>query len=144
MNSIRERILRELLARLSAALVPVPVLRFPTVPVTREASPALLLFAEADAITAQSNGLVDRSLTVRLVAIARDEDAFDQADRIVVGAHAALMRDPNLGGLALAVREIDGEWDPEDADVGAVALPARYEIRYRTHALDLTRTGDPR
>ena len=31
--------------------------------------------------------------------------------------------------------------DPEDADAGAVALPARYEIRYRTHTLDLTRTG---
>ena len=24
---------------------------------------------------------------------------------------------------------------------GAVALPARYEIRYRTHAIDLTQTG---
>ena len=29
----------------------------------------------------------------------------------------------------------------DDADAGAIALPARYEIRYRTHAIDLTRTG---
>jgi len=28
-----------------------------------------------------------------------------------------------------------------DADSGAVALPARYEIRYRTHAMDLTQKG---
>ena len=44
MNSIRERLLREVLARLSVAVAPVPVLRYPTVPVTREASPALLMF----------------------------------------------------------------------------------------------------
>ena len=51
------------------------------------------------------------------------------------------MADPNLGGLAIAVREIDAEWEAEDADAGAVLLPARYEIRYRTRAIDLTQTG---
>jgi hypothetical protein len=35
MNSIRERILREVVARLAAGVAPMPVLRFPTVPVTR-------------------------------------------------------------------------------------------------------------
>lgn len=141
MNSIRERLLREVVARLSAALAPAPVLRFPTVPVTREASPALLVFAEGDSITAHANNLVDRILSVRLVAVTRGDDAFDHADLVVVAAHAALMNDTNLGGLALAVREVDCDWDPEDADAGAVALPTRYEIRYRTHALDLTRNG---
>ncbi len=141
MNSIRERILREVVARLTAGVAPTPVLRFPTVPVAREASPALLLFAEGDSITAHANNLVDRLLMLRLVAVARGDDAFDQADLAVVAAHAALMSDTNLSGLALALREVDCEWDPEDADAGAVALPARYEIRYRTHALDLTRPG---
>ncbi len=141
MNSIRERILREVVARLTAGVAPTPVLRFPTVPVAREASPALLLFAEGDSITAHANNLVDRLLMVRLVAVARGDDAFGQADLAVVAAHAALMSDTNLGGLALALREVNCDWDPEDADAGAVALPARYEIRYRTHAIDLTQTG---
>ena len=141
MNSIRERILREVVARLTAGVAPTPVLRFPTVPVAREASPALLLFAEGDSISAHANNLVDRLLMLRLVAVARGDDAFDQADLAVVAAHAVLMSDTNLGGLALALREVDCEWDTEDADAGAVALPARYEIRYRTHALDLTRPG---
>lgn len=141
MNSIRERILREVVVRLTAGVAPTPVLRFSTVPVAREASSALLLFAEGDSITAHANNLVDRLLMLRLVAVARGDDAFNQADLAVVAAHAALMSDTNLGGLALALREVDCEWDPEDADAGAVALPARYEIRYRTHALDLTRTG---
>ena len=141
MNSIRERLLREVLARLSVAVAPVPVLRYPTVPVTREASPALLMFAEGDSITAHANNLVDRILILRLTVIARGVDGFDQADRTLVVAHAALLADPNLGGLAIAVREIDCEWDAEDADAGAVSLPARYEVRYRTHAIDLTKTG---
>lgn len=138
MNSIRERLLREVLARLSVAVAPVPVLRYPTVPVTREASPALLMFAEGDSITAHANNLVDRILILRLTVIARGDDGFDQADRTLVVAHAALLADPTRG-LALAVREIDCEWDAEDADAGAVSLPARYEVRCRTHAIDLTK-----
>lgn len=141
MNSIRERVLREVVARLSAAVAPVAVLRMPTAPVTREASPALLLVAESDSITAHANQLVDRQLVIRIAVIARGADAFDVADRLLVAAHRALLMDSNLGGLVLAVREIDCEWDVDDADAGAVALPARYEIRYRTHALDLTQTG---
>lgn len=141
MHSIRERILRELVTRCATAVAPAPVLRFPTIPVTREASPALLLFVEGDTITAHANALVDRQLIVRLVALARGDDAFDTADRLVVAAHAALMADTNLGGLALGLREIDCEWEADDADAGAAAIPARYEIRYRTLAADLTRHG---
>ena len=141
MNSIRERVLREVLARLSAAVAPATVLRMPTAPVSREASPALLLMAESDSITAHANQLVDRQLVIRIAVIARGADAFDAADRLLVAAHRALLMDPNLDGLVLAVREVDCEWDVDDADFGAVALPARYEIRYRTQALDLTQTG---
>lgn len=141
MNSVRERILREVVARLSVAVAPVSVLRLPTTPVSRQDSPALLLFVEGDSITAQANALVDRTLILRLTVVARGDNAFDQADVAMVATHAALMADTNLGGIAIAVREIDGEWDTEDADAGAVALPARYEIRYRTLASDLTQTG---
>lgn len=141
MPSIRERILRDIVARLAPAVAPMPVLRQPTLPVTREASPALLLFVDGDAITVHANHLVDRTLTVRLVAVARGADAFEVADDAVVSAHAALMADPNLGGQAIGVREVDCEWEIDDADAGAVAIPARYDIRYRTHAADLTRTG---
>lgn len=141
MNSIRERILREVVARLSDAVAPMPVLRHPTIPITREASPALLVFAESDSITGHTNHLVDRALTLRLTVVTRGEDAFDQADRALVAVHVALMRDASLGGLSLLLHEIDCEWDAEDADAGAVAMPARYEIRYRTHALDLTKNG---
>ena len=141
MNSVRERLLRLLIDRLLAALAPAPVLRQPATPLPREAGPVLLVFVEGDALIAHANRLVDRALTVRLVALARGADAFDAADRLIVAAHAAVLADPNLGDLALAVRELDADWDADDLDAGTVMLPARYEIRYRTHALDLTQTG---
>lgn len=141
MNSVRERVLREVVTRLSSVLAPIPVLRMPAAPITRETSPALLLFVDGDSITAHANHLVDRLLILRITVVARGADAFNVADTALVAAHAALLADPNWGGLAIAVREIDCEWEVDDADAGAVALPARYEIRYRTHALDLTRTG---
>jgi hypothetical protein len=141
MPSVRERLLQAIVTRLSTAVAPVPVLRQPTVPLTREASPALLLFAEGDHISGRANHLVDRLLVVRLAVVARGADAFIVADQVLVAAHAALLADPNLGGSALAVRELDAEWDADDLDAGTVMLPARYEIRYRTHALDLTQTG---
>lgn len=141
MTSVRERILREIVARLTTAISPMAVHRQSALPVTRESSPALLLFVEGDAITAHANHLADRTLSVRLVVVARGSDAFDVVDAAMVAAHAALLADPNLGGLAIAIREVDCEWEIDDADAGAVALPARYDIRYRTHATDLTRTG---
>ena len=59
MNSVRERILREIVARLSSAIAPTPVLRMPAVPVARETSPALLLFADTGVL--EHNGRGDRT-----------------------------------------------------------------------------------
>nr|WP_253938723.1 hypothetical protein [Hahella sp. HN01] len=123
-------------------MAPVPVWRYPTAPINREASPALLLMTESDVVLARVNDRVERALSIRLVAITRGRDAFEQADQLAVAAHTTLMRDANVGGLAYALLEIDAEWDAEDADAGAVALPLRYEVRYRTHIHDLTRCGD--
>ena len=140
-SSVRERLVRAIVARIGPAIAPTPLHRQPTVPLPREASPAILLFIEGDQVLAQANDRCERALTLRLVALAREGDAFDVADALIVAAHGALMAEPSLGGLALGVREIDCEWEFDDADAGAAALPARYEIRYRTHAIDLTQTG---
>ncbi len=46
-----------------------------------------------------------------------------------------------LEGLALGVKELDCEWDLEDADVAAVTVAHRYQIAYRTRFDDLTQQG---
>lgn len=145
-QSIREQILQALMTALApvAAAQGATLLRSPVHGVPREASPALLVFPESDTIVERPNDRVERQLVVRLVALARETGAGPPealADQILVAAHAALFAHANLGGLALGLRELDGEWDVEDADAGAAAMPARYQITYRTLATDLTQPG---
>ncbi len=145
-NSIREQLLQAVMR----LLLPVAdaegavVLRSPVSGVPREQSPALLLFPESDTITQHVNDRVERQLVVRLVALARENAGLAPAllaDRLLVAAHAALFAQANLGGLCLGIKELDCEWDVEDADAIAAAIPARYQITYRTFATDLSLQG---
>ena len=145
-NSIREQILLAVLAavRPAAQALGAGVHRSPTVAISREQSPALVVFPESEAITERANDRVTRELTLRIVALARAVPPAvpeTEADRLMTAAHAALMADTNLGGLALGIREQECEWEVEDADAVAVALPARYRITYRTLANDLSTPG---
>jgi hypothetical protein len=144
--SIREQLLQQLLGRLApvAQAQGARLLRSPVTGVTREESPALLLFPESDAISLRANDRVERQLVVRLVALAREvagEAPEVMADRLLVSAHAALFAGVNLGGLCLGIQELDAEWDTEDADAGIAAIPARYQITYRTLLHDLSLQG---
>lgn len=145
-TSIRERILLAVMAavRPSAEGLGATLHRSPTVAISREQCPALVVFPESDAITEHANDRVTRELTVRIVALARAVPPVapeTEADRLLTAAHAALMADGNLGGLALGIREQECEWEVEDADAIAVAIPARYRITYRTLAADLSTQG---
>lgn len=145
-QSLRERILQALVSRLAPIALThgATLIRSPPTGVTREQSPALLVFPESDAITQRPNDRVERHLVVRLVAVAREaggEAPATRADRLLVAAHAALFADSNLGGLCLAIAELECEWDVEDADATAAALPARYQITYRTLASDISQQG---
>lgn len=145
-NSIREQILLAVLeaVRPSAQALGATLHRSPTVAISREQCPALVVFPESEQISERANDRVTRELTVRLVALARAVSPAapeTQADLILTAAHAALMADRNLGGLALGIREQDCDWDVEDADAVAAAIPARYCISYRTLDTDLSITG---
>ena len=145
-NSIREQILLAVMAavRPAAEGLGATLHRTTTVAIAREQCPALVVFPESEAITARANDRVTRELVIRLVALARAVPpamAETEADRLLTGAHAALMSDTNLGGLAIAIHEQDCEWEVEDADAVAAAMPARYRITYRTLARDLSTQG---
>ena len=106
-NSIREQILLALLAAVRPAVTALGATlhRSPTVAITREQCPALVVFPESEAITERANDRVTRELTVRLVALARAVPPVapeTAADQLLTAAHAALLADGNLGGLALA------------------------------------------
>ena len=145
-NSIREQILQAAVSRIAASLAPLgaEVHRSPTVALTREQAPAVVVFPESDEVIDRPNDRVERELVIRVVALARAVPPAapeTEADALLVAAHAALMEDPGLNGLALAVLELDCEWEVEDADSVVAAIPARYAIRYRTRAHDITQRG---
>lgn len=145
-TSIREQILQAVTGLLAPVAIAIgaEVRRSPPTGITREQSPALLIFPESDAITQRPNDRVERQLVVRVVALAREtgSDAPEViADRLLVAAHAALFANLNLGGLCLGIQELDCEWDVEDADATAVAIPARYQVTYRTRCDDLSQQG---
>jgi hypothetical protein len=145
-TSIRERLLQEIINRLSplAQAEGAQIKRSPTTAISRDASPALLLFPEAESIAQRANDRIERHLIVRLVAMASEtsgETAEVIADRLQVAAHAALFADANFGGLCIGLQELDCEWDIEDADATAAAIPTRYQVTYRTLVHDLTAQG---
>lgn len=142
MISRRETIVREIIARIAAAVSPVAVLRQPTLAIPRERTPVVVVTIESDAPVRRANDRMDRELVLRVIALVRDPgDGFAVADDLICRAHAALMADHTLGGLSLAVTEGEADWQIEDADVDAVAIPAVYRIAYRIVASDLTKGG---
>jgi len=145
-QSLRENILQSVVALLSpiALAQGAQVLRSPTIGIAREQSPALLIFPESDAVTPRINDRVERQLVLRIVAVARETAGTAPeaiADALLVAAHAALFTSANLSGLCLGLRELECEWDVEDADAAAAAIPARYQITYRTLASDISTIG---
>ena len=145
-HSIREQILLAVLAavRPHAQSFGATLHRSPTVAISREQCPALVVFPESEQITERANDRVTRELTVRIVALARSVPPAipeTEADRLLTAAHAAMLADRNLGGLCLGIREQDCEWEVEDADSVAASIPARYAITYRTLHTDLSTKG---
>ena len=140
--SIREQLLQAVVATLTpvAKEMRATLFRSPAVAIQRGQTPALVVVPEEESISIQNN-IAIRTLTIRVVALAREVDGNVGeivADRLIVAAHSALMANNNLGGRCLKLRELGTEWDMEDADATAVAIPARYTIEYRTPLNDLT------
>ena len=145
MQSIREQIIQTIVARLTpvASGQGATIRRQPTVPTDRAQLPALLVFPESEAVR-RINDRTERELVIRVVALAMGSatDGPEPAvDRLMTAAHASLLADVTLGGLALGMEETDTEWQQDDADLDVAALPSRYRITYRTLALDLTQKG---
>lgn len=142
-QSIRERILQAIVAVLTpvATEQAATVWRTPSVAITRDQCPALVVFPESESLAERANDRVTRELTVRITAIARAVPPVlpeTVADALLCAAHAALMVDTNLGGFALGIREVESEWEVDDADGVACSASARYQITYRTLIADIS------
>jgi hypothetical protein len=145
MQSLRERIIQAVVASLTpvATAQGATIRRQPTVPTDRANLPALLVFPESESVR-RINDRAERELVLRIVALAMGTATGPPepiADMLLTAAHLVLTADATLGGLAIGLEETDCDWQQDDADIEAAAIPARYRITYRTLAHDLTRKG---
>lgn len=142
MISRRELLSRAVMGCCQAAVTPATVLRQPTTAIARDQTPALVLTIVSDAPVQRSNDRMERELVVRLTSYARDPtDGYAVADDLLCKAHLALLADSTLGGLALSLAEMEADYQAEDADVEAIAIPAIYRITYRTLVSDISQGG---
>jgi hypothetical protein len=140
--SRRELLIRAVMDCCQAAVVPASVLRQPTTAIARDQTPVLILVIVSDAPVKRSNDRMERELVIRLTAYARDPaDGYAVADELLCKAHLALLADTTLGGLALSLAELEADYQADDADVEAIAIPAFYRITYRTLVSDISQGG---
>ena len=142
MISRRELLIRAVIGCCQAAVTPATVLRQPTIAIARDQTPALVLAIVSDAPVKRSNDRMERELVVRLTSYVRDPtDGYAVADDLLCKTHLALLADTALGGLALSLTEMEADYQAEDADVEAIAIPAIYRITYRTLVSDISQGG---
>ena len=142
MISRRELLIRAVIGCCQAAVTPATVLRQPTTAIARDQTPALVLAIVSDAPVKRSNDRMERELVVRLTSYVRDPtDGYAVADDLLCKAHFALLADTTLGGLAMSLVEMEADYQAEDADVEAIAIPAIYRITYRTLVSDISQGG---
>ena len=85
-----------------------------------------------------TNGKVNRQFDFELLVLMEGEVPDSLADPTVVSAHAKIMADRTLGGLALDVAEGPTSWRFDQAEKDCVEVSMLYSVRYRTSATDLT------
>jgi len=139
-SSVRKKILQAL----AANLISVPnatVYRSRQTAVARSEGNAILLEPENEQPEKRASnpgGLVIRNFLVDLSVLARGDPADDIADPIITAAHVLIMADPTLGNLCSQIIEHSTEWKFDQADLTAVEVLVRYQIRYATSTNDLT------
>lgn len=146
-QSIREQILQAVMTAVgpAAATLGATAERRSSLAITPEKFPALVVYPESEEIERRANDRIDWLLVIRVAGLARavvPDHSEAIGDQLVTAAHAALMRDVTLGGLALGIAMHPVDFPrPEEADGSFALIPRNYAIRYRTLLHDLTAQG---
>lgn len=140
MSSVREQILEALATKLTT--VPnATVFRSRQNAVPREEGIAIILQPENEQVEKRAGnpgGFVSKIMLLNMSVIARGDPADEIADPVVVAAHALIMADPTLGNLCAQIIEHSTEWKFQEADLTAVEVLVRYQIKYANRPNDLT------
>lgn len=138
MATLREQIVAAMVTALNGAGTGAAIYRSRAVAVSRGQSPALIIEPVSDAATQNTVPKLDWLLTVRCTLFVRGPQPDVLADPIVQAAHAALLADMTLGGLAMTVLPTTAQYQFSDADDGVCVVTLDFQVQYRTSQQDLT------
>ena len=139
MTSKREQILSALVTMLSGATTAgVNVFRSRVTAVTRDLTPAIIIRPEEDVPEKQFSGMVISHLTVAIDVYTRGDVPDQLADPVIVAAHALIMGNPTINGLAALTVQAPSKWEMHEADQTAGLSTFLYHIRYTNQVFDLT------
>ncbi|WP_157314565.1 hypothetical protein [Chitinibacter sp. GC72] len=144
MPSIREQWLAIVLDRVRQTLPGRSIFRAPIPAPSREQLPLILLEPQGETVSQCDGEQVERTLTLTVQVLTRGDDATQLADALQVDLHRALM---TVGTVPMGqtlptpvlLRELESDWETEDADLLAVRLTTRYQLIYRSHSQDISR-----
>lgn len=105
---------------------------------TRDLTPCITYEWSSEDAMSEGTVLAERMLPVSVSVIVRGDTPDALADPIITAAHALLMADPSLGGLALDVTLSAASFEFEGADKTAGRLTHEYAVMFRHSHSDLT------
>ena len=138
MTTKRETILQAIVTLLAGIPGSTGVYRSREDAMTREESPAIVVRPENEEVEENAIGMIDARLTVVIDVYARGPAPDSIADAIVEIAHARLMANSTLGGLAIDITEDGTTFDAEGADQDAGFTSPRYIVWHRRARASLT------
>jgi len=102
----------------------------------RDEMPAIVIQPQSEDPQINAIPYSDRALSFSLDILISGRPLSVLADPIRVSAHALLMADRTLGGLAQDIVEGTAQWDAESGEIGVLRIP--YRVKFRTRTVDLT------
>lgn len=137
MASREEQILAHIATILDAAAGIGTVYRSRVEAFARDEAPALIVEPAGSRCQEVSTCKLDWTLDVAVVVHTRGSVPDTLADPIRVSAHAILMADRTLGGLAINIMPTSSDPQRDKADLTSLWQVNTYQVRFRTAAATL-------
>jgi hypothetical protein len=136
--SIREQILSSLAATLASTTGVVAVYRSRAEAFSRAEAPSLIISPGPGRCQRHSTCKLHWTMDVQVVVHCRGNTPDVLADPIISSAHALIMADTTIGGLAVDIVPTNDDPQIDQADMNSIWWVHTYEVQFRTREADLT------
>ena len=138
MASIREQILSALTTTLGSTTGVTAVYRSRAAAIARAEAPVLIVQPGPGRAQRHSTCKLHHTMDVEVIVHTRGDIPDVLVDPIIVSAHALIMADTTIGGLATDITPTNDNPQLDPADLSSMWWVHTYEVQYRTREGDIT------